>query len=198
MAETPPLTHLFAFEQTNDKVRPFVMAEFAANGERNLVFTDSLIREVMKNPRAAKTLRKDLDAEGATFVDAHAPYGVTEDLDLPLEGMRSPMIMRQKLALEVVSDLGVDSITLHVGNTPDEFSAFSLDQLHAFILRSLDELLPVADRLGVVIAIENIWFPTSTPEKLLAVIDHFRSPNLGLYSGASIADTCRTFRGLVG
>ena len=195
MPETPPLTHLFAFEQTNDKVRPFIMAEFAANGERNLVLSDSLIREVIKNPRAAKTLRKDLETSGVKFVDAHAPYGVIEDLDLPFEGMRAGMIARHKLALEVVAELGVESITMHVGNTPEEFVPFSLDQLHGFILRSLDELLPVASRLGVVIAIENGWFPTNTPEKLLAILDHFRSPNLGLCFDAGHANLMARDRG---
>ena len=195
MPETPPLTHLFAFEQTNDKMRPFIMAEFAANGERNLVLSDALVREVMKTPRAGIALRKDLEATGVKFVDAHAPFGVIEDLDLPLEGMRAAMIMRQKLALEVAAELGVDSITMHVGNTPEEFAPFSLEQLHGFILRSLDELLPVAERLGVVIAIENIWFPTSTPEKLLAIIDRFRSPNLGLCFDAGHANLMARDRG---
>ncbi len=58
MPATPPLTHLFAFDQTTDRTRPFFMAEFAANGEYNLVLTDKLIRESMMNPRFVKPLER--------------------------------------------------------------------------------------------------------------------------------------------
>lgn len=195
MPKTPPLTHLFAFDQTNDRTRPFVMAEFAANGERNLVLTDALIREVVKNPRAGVSLRKDLESSGTRFVDAHAPFGLLEDLNLPLEGMRAAMLLRHQLALEVAADFGVASITAHVGNTPEEFAPFSLDQLNAFALRSLEALLPVAESLGVVIAIENIWTPTTTPQKLLAILEHFRSPHLGLCFDAGHANLMARYRG---
>jgi len=183
-----PVTHLFDFEYTNDKTRPYVMAEFAANGARNLVLTDTLIREVVKSPGFAKGLHKDLQSTGTAFVDAHAPFGVVEDLNLPLENLRPAMLMRQKLALEIIADFGVDSITCHVGDTPADFEAYSLDYLHDCILRSLDELLPVAERLGITIAIENIWFATSPPEKLLAIIGHFDSANLGLCYDAGHAN----------
>lgn len=195
MPATPPLTHLFAFDQTTDRTRPFFMAEFAANGEYNLVLTDKLIRESMMNPRFVKTLRKDLDDTGTHFVDAHAPFGVTEDLDLPFEKERSGMILRQKLAIEICAELEVDNITIHVGNTPEAFAAFSLDQLQGFIVKSLEELLPVAERLGVTIAIENIWCATSTPEKLIEVLEKLQSPNLGLCFDSGHANLMSRDRG---
>jgi len=195
MHEKLPLTHFFAFEQTNEKMRPFILAEFAANGEYNIVLADMLIRDIMRNPHAARSLSQDLEKTGTRLVDAHASFGVMEDLNLPFEHDRPAMIARQKLGLHIAADLGVDSMTMHVGNTPEDFSAFSLDQLHACILRSLDELLPVAERLGVVISIENIWFPTSTPEKLIAIIDHFQSPHLGLCFDAGHANLMACDRG---
>ena len=45
------------------------------------------------------------------------------------------------------------------------------------------------------IAIENVWFPTNTPEKLLAILDHFRSPNLGLCFDAGHANLMARDRG---
>lgn len=174
-----PVTHLFDFEHASERMRPYIMAEFAANGARNLVLTDTLIREVIKSPGFANGLHKDLESTGTRFVDSHVPFGAVEDLDLPLEDLRPAMLIRQKLALEVIADFGVDSITCHVGNTPDQFKEYSLEHLHDCILRSLDELLPVAERLGITIAIENIWFATNTPEKLLAIAAHFQSDNLG-------------------
>jgi len=179
MSADCPVTHIFEFEQTNERMRPYIMAEFAANGARNLVLTSTLIREILKSPGFAKELHRDLASTGTRFVDSHFPFGVVEDLDLPLENLRPAMLLRQKLALEIIADFGVDSIACHVGNTPEQFREYSLEHLHECILRSLDELLPVAERLGITIAIENIWFATNTPEKLLAIAEHFKSDNLG-------------------
>ena len=185
---TAPLTCLFDFEHTNDKTRSYVMQEFAVNGVTNLVLTDTLISEIMKSPGFAKKLRDDLKNTGTRFVDAHAPFGVNEDLNVPIAELRPIMLERLKLALRITADFGVDSIAVHVGNTPESFAAYSLDDLHAAIIRSLEELLPLAARLGVTIAIENIWFPTSTPEKLLDIIAHFRSEHLGICFDAGHAN----------
>ena len=35
-----PITYLFDFEFSTEKMRPYIMAEFAANGARHLVLTD--------------------------------------------------------------------------------------------------------------------------------------------------------------
>jgi len=195
MSTLLPVTHLFDFEHTHDKTRPYIMAEFAANGGTNLVLTDTLIREVMRRPDFAKTLHKDIDSAGVKFVDAHAPFGQIEDLNLPFEDLRPSMLMRLKLVLEIIADFGVNSITCHVGNTPEAFADYSLDHLQTCIIRSLEELLPVAERLGITLAIENIWFPTSTPEKLLGIIRHFNSDSLGLCYDAGHANLMAKDRG---
>lgn len=188
MSQLPPVTHYFDFKHFNDTTRPYMMAEFAANDTTNLVLTDHLIRKVMGSPEFAKVLHKDIESTGITFVDAHAPFGVTEDLNLPFEDLRSSMLMRFKLAFEIAADFGVDSITCHVGNTPEAFSEYTLDHLQTCMIRSLEELVPTAERLGIVIAIENIWFPTNTPEKLVTIVNHFNSENLGLCYDAGHAN----------
>lgn len=185
---TAPLTCYFDFEHTNDKTRPYVMQEFAVHGVTNLVLTDTLISEVMKSPGFAKKLHDDLKNTGTRFVDAHAPFGINEDLNVPIAELRPVMLERLKLALHITADFGVDSITVHVGNTPDAFAAYSLDDLQAAIICSLEELLPLAARLGVTIAIENIWFATSTPEKLLDILAHLRSEYLGICYDAGHAN----------
>lgn len=195
MSPHPPVTHLFHFGLADDKIRPYIMAEFAANGERNLVLTAGLIRDVMRQPRAAKIFLADAESAGVKFVDAHAPFGVGEDLNMPFENARASMLLRFKLAFEISASFGVDSITCHVGNTPPEYAEYSLDHLHTCAIRSLEELLPTAERLGITIAIENIWFPTNTPEKLVSMINHFNSDNLGLCYDAGHANLMAKDRG---
>ena len=45
--------------------------------------------------------------------------------------------------------------------------------------RSLEELLPVAEQLGVVICLENIFQPCNTVDDVLTLIGEFPSPWLG-------------------
>lgn len=180
MSTRPLITHAFNFGDLNDKIRPYLMAEFAANGETNLVLNSNFVRDIMRSPGFAAVLRKDSESSGVTFADAHAPFGTLEDLNLPLEEFRPAMLLRAKLALEITASFNVDNITFHVGNTHRGSAAYALDDLGAYAIRSLEELLPVAERLGITITIENSWVPTTTPERLLAIIHHFNSNNLGL------------------
>ena len=181
-----PVSHFFSWQECSDRLRPLLMQEFSVNGADHLVLADCLLRRVMQRFEFAETLRKEAREAGLTFCGAHAPFGIHEDLDNPLADERPMMIDRLKLVLKIVRDFGAESCTIHVGNVP--FREYSLDDYHNCILQSLEALLPTAETCGVVIAIENIWFPTNTPEKLLAILDHFRSPFLGICYDAGHAN----------
>ncbi len=198
-AKMQPLTYLFDFEYTNDKSRPYVMQEFAHNGASSLVLTDTLIKQLEAESSMAGKLRQDLKDTGTVFVDSHAPFGIWEDLDLPMEEGRRTMIERKRLAMCIASDFGVDTITIHVGNAPREIieMGYSVEQCDEAIARSLDELLPLAEKLGMVICIENIWCPTNTADKLLALIRRFDSEHLGICYDAGHANLMKCSRGVV-
>ena len=173
-----PITHYFSWGECSDRLRPLLMREFTEDGAKQLVLTDCLLRKAMQRFEFADIVRREAKEAGVKFCDAHAPFGVHEDLDCPRPDDRPMMIDRLKLVLKIVRDFGVKTCTIHVGNVP--FREYSLEYYHNCIVHSLEELLPTAEACGVVIAIENIWFPTNTPEKLLAILDHFRSPFLGI------------------
>lgn len=190
-----PITYLFDFEFCTDAIRPYIMEEFAANGARHLVLSDVLIRECMKNPQSINQLKEEIAQAGLTFVDAHAPFGTFEDLNVPDLSLRGTMLDRLKLALRITAEFGVDSITIHAGNANAEWKSYSLQQLHDALLASLEVLLPVAEELGITIAIENIWFPNNTPEKLLDAVHHFHSPCLGICYDSGHANLMKCDRG---
>lgn len=175
-----PITYLFDFEFCTDRIRPYVMAEFAAHGAKHLVLTDTLIREIMKSSRLGEQIRKEIETAGMNFVDSHAPFGVVEDLNVPDPALRDMMLARLQLSLRIAADFGVNSMTIHTGNTAELWKNYTLTQLHEALLISLEKLLPLAEQLGITIAIENIWFPNNTPEKLLDAVRHFQSPFLGI------------------
>ncbi len=188
-----PITYVFNFASVSDKLRPFLMAEFVANGAKHLVLTSTLISQIMGSRQFGETLKKEMSEAGLTFVDSHAPFGPYEDLCLPDPAYRDMMIERLKLAIRIAADFGVDSITIHTGNNVAPWKGvYSVEQQNKCVLASLSELLPLAESLNVTIAIENIWFPNNTPEILLEAVHTFNSPCLGICydSGHANLMTC--------
>lgn len=192
-----PLTYLFDFEHIDEKCRPYIMQEFAVNGATNLVLTDTLIKEVMKDSGLYFRLQKELQDTGTQFVDSHAPFGTWEDLDNPIAEMHRTLIERKKLAMIIAADFGVDTITIHVGNAPLSIinQGYTIEQCDDAIKSSLEELLPLAEELNQVICIENIWCPTNTTDKLKYLIDYFKSDYLGICYDAGHANLMKCDRG---
>ena len=182
-------TYLFDFENTTEIGRSWVMHEFARQGAEHLVLSDTLIGMVMQKPNLQKTLLDEMAAEGLDFVDAHSPFGTENDLLNPYAESRPRMLARHRLAMQIASDMGVDTICIHVGNSNwFDTKAFPLDKSFENIRRSLDALLPAAEDLRMTICIENIWFPTSTPDFLLKLKALFPTDALGFTYDAGHAN----------
>lgn len=189
-----PLAHIYNFRDRSDDDCRRAMDEFAANGAKHLVFTEVLFERTMGNMKKLRTLQRNMEEAGLEFGDAHAPFGVDTDLNCPWENLRPMMIERHKLALRIVAEVGLKTITIHVGNAVHPDRVHPLDELHSYLLDGLEKLLPTAEECGVVIAIENIWSPVNTPEKLLDAIGRFNSPYLGLCYDSGHANLMRTCR----
>jgi tRNA uridine 5-carboxymethylaminomethyl modification enzyme len=90
------------------------------------------------------------------------------------------MIAYQKMVLEICAYMNTDTITMHVG---DNVIAPSYDytdaQLIGWMKETLSELLPVAEKLGITICIENIWFSVNTPDVMNAIKAQFPTDALG-------------------
>ena len=160
-----PVTFLFDFEHTNDFSRPYIMHEFAANGAKHLVLSDTLIRQMLFDRNLAEKLRTEMANEGLSFMDAHAHFGKYLDLNCPVPEARAEAVARLKTQLYMIASMGVNTITIHTGNeTP--YPEYDLEVQFDCIKRSLEELLPLAEELKITICIENIWFKINTPERL--------------------------------
>lgn len=187
-----PLTLVFDYANVGDSLRPYVMREFVENGCPNLVMTTQMISGIMQNPSFEKRLRQDLASSGATLVDAHAPFGPNEDLDVVDPEARAIMLDRLKIAIRIASRFGIETMTVHTGNGHRAIPGYTSEQYHDAIIRSLEELLPLAASFNMFLCIENIWFETNTPEQLLDIIDKVQAPNLGICydSGHANLMTC--------
>jgi sugar phosphate isomerase/epimerase len=182
-----PVTFLYDYASSMTRTeRCIVFREFAENGAPNLVLTDTAIQKIMADFRFSRELREDAEACGIKFVDAHAPFGVLLDLNCPDPDYRHQMKLRHKLSLNICREMGVDTITVHVGN--DVPSDLPLQKHLDNISDALDAILPEAEKCGVTVCIENIWFRTNTPERLLEFKEKFPTDNLGFCYDAGHAN----------
>lgn len=189
MKTLPPVTFLFDFEHTNDASRPYILHEFAANGARHMVLTDTLIAMIMRSPKLEDTLIRELQAEGLTFLDSHAPFSPFFDLNCPFPEHWQEMICRQQLAIAIAGAMGVDTIAIHIGN--DNFAPLNtvpFERQLENILGALDILLPMAQKNDMTICIENTELKMNTPEVLLEIKKHFPQDNLGFCYDAGHAN----------
>lgn len=192
-----PVTFLYDYEHISDRMRPYIMQEFALAGAKYLVLSDTLIEMIMAKPGFEDTLLQEIGNAGLSFCDAHAPFGPRLDMNCPWENKRPMMLARLKLALEICRYMNVDTITIHLGNNHFEGANTIADDLHINRMKeSLSELLPVAEKLGITICIENIWFSVNTPDVLNSIKSEFPTDALGFcYDAghANIMDNGRKF-----
>ena len=182
-----PITFYYDFKTLDAGQRQCVMAEFAANGAKHLVLTHDLINMIMADITMADTLNKEMSNARLSFVDAHAPFGQFMDLNCPEEPFRSQLLMRHKLHLKIAADMGVNTLTIHVGNDY-YYPHLPLDKHIALMAEALDEILPVAEDNRITVCIENIWCRSNTPEVLLELKRRFPTDILGFCFDAGHAN----------
>ncbi len=182
-----PLTYLYAFDKNMPvSRRQQIFQDFAECGAKHLVLTDELIKQIHQDQELPQTLQKEISAAGLTFVDAHAPFGPLWDLNCPEESLRDIMIARHKLNIRVAAMMGVDTITIHIGNDLDMKTPFELHRRR--VEEALEAILPDAEKYGVTVCIENIWFCVNTPEELLRYKSLFPTDALGFCYDAGHAN----------
>ena len=181
-----PVTHIFYKTDAPPELQAVFLREYAANGVKHIVLTDTMISRIMANIQD-RFFYKDLAGDtGLVFTDAHAPFGKFIDLNCPIAELRKEKILRARLAMEIAADFGINTITFHVGNP--RHPGITMEELHTEALRTIEELLPCAEECGLTFCIENIWYPTATADKLLDIKSHFPTDTLGFCFDAGHAN----------
>lgn len=193
MKKLPAVTFYTDLHLLDDALRRCYLNELAACGAKQLVHTSSMLRAVMGNHDLGKKYAADVAAAGLSWCDSHALFG--PDWDLNTLRQHDMVICGHKLAMNIVAQRGIKTMTFHIGN---DFIYPEIPEEKHFerIYRSLDELLPEAEKLDLVIAIENSWTKLASPENLLKIKAHYDTGYLGICydSGhANIMDNGRLY-----
>ena len=187
MKKSLPITYYLDFSNYSEPVRRSFLREAACCGIKHLVLTDRIIAQIMRDPAWAQVMQKEVAAEGLSFMDAHAPFGWTFDMNTAFVDERPVTMLRHQMHLHIARLMNVDSITIHIGNDyrfPEVPLQTHLDRIEEM----LDNLLPVAEECKVCLCIENIWLRNSTPEMLWYFKDKFPTEYLGFCYDAGHAN----------
>jgi len=129
----------------------------------------------------------------------------------PSKEAREKEIRLTKRCLEIAYQLGASSIRLNSGRWEtiknfDDLMAnkgveppiegYTEEDGFRWVVESIEECLPVAENLGVVMALENHWGLTSTPEKTLEIVESVNSKWLRILmdTGNFLEDTYNSLR----
>ena len=177
MKPNVPITYFLDWRTVSNELVPVMMEQAVATGIENIILSSALMHRVDELD-VHELFLKSAAAAGLTYVDAHAPLGETELLGLPPEKNRKAMLRHAANSLALSAEFGCKTCTFHVWNwRPDSHSA---EERFGYICDSLEKLLPVAEKAGVIIALENVWCPPNNADILVRIAEKFNSPWLGL------------------
>lgn len=171
-----PLAFAYSWGQVPDSMIPNIMAEFKWHGVNDLVFAYSWLTRILEDFRFWSLLRRHAFKLGMNLIEPHAPLGQGYDLCCPEQGRRPRMIEAHKCAMNYAAETGSKTYTMHIGAYESVFYQTSNDVLRPLVLDSLEQLLPTAEKLGLVIAVENSYERSNTPDEAVFYAEHFNSP----------------------
>ena len=171
-----PLAFAYSWGLVPDSMIPNVMAEFKWHGVDDLVFGSVLITRVINEPRFWSVLHRHAVNQGVNLIAVHAPWGQGYDLCCPEKGRRPGMIEDHKRAMNYCAESGCRTYTVHMGAYESVFYHTPNSELRPLVVNTLENLLPTAEKLGLVIALENSYERSHTPDEVIWYIQQFDSP----------------------
>ena len=179
MREKIPLTHFFCWEKIKDEFVANLLCEFADNGAENIVLTDEWGTRLVREPGFYTQLLSWLRESSMKIFECHGLWSIAYDLNITDRPRRRAMIEDHKLCMEYAADLGCRTYVVHIGAYDCYYKDTTLEAMRLLAVDSLENLIPAAEKLGLVIAIENSFEPFNTPDEVLYLLRYFNTPVLG-------------------
>lgn len=192
-----PLSHFFDFSEIPEKFYAGIINEFKELGSTDFVLTDGMLKNFLKEPWDCTRFKRLSNLHNISFNDAHMPFGQPYDLCCSEKGRRSGMIADQKRAMAYASDMGCRTCTIHMGAYESVVYHTPNSELRPRVVDALGTLLDEAEKLDIVLAIENSFERSNTPEEVLYYMSCFDTPHLGVCYDAGHACLMSDFPGKV-
>lgn len=157
-----------------------IMREFVDNSCRYFVITNEMLKNMLAEPWRIgflKNVCKDMQVE---FSAVHGLDGRGFDLNTVDPDRWHGMVKDHIEAMKIAADFKCKSYVVHVGAAHYCYDHVPLDVLRKLALKTLEHLLPEAEKLDMVIAVENSFEKPNSAKEVMGLIDHFDNhPNIG-------------------
>ena len=178
---TAPLAFNYPWHTLPDELYPRIIREYLDGGVDTFVFIDSLVHACLADPSRIDFLKGLCRRFGIRFVAMHSPFGYKLDLNIPEPEQRAIMLETHRRAMEIAAEFGSRTYTMHVGAYHYITPHIPLETLRPLAIQSLEQLLPTAEKLGLVIAVENSFEPPNSAQEVLSIITPFLgNPAIGV------------------
>lgn len=178
MNKNIPFVHYFSWNKISDEMIPNTMSEFRWNGVENMVFCNTLMDKVLREPVFFGALRYHMHNQKMNLIETHAPHGQCYDLSCPDKGRFDSLIDDHIKCMGYSVDCGAMTYTLHIGAWESIFYRTPNEEIRKIAVKKLEKLVPAAEKLGIIIAVENSFERSNTPDEVLYYINYFNSPYL--------------------
>ncbi len=173
------LAHFYPWQTIPDEFICHPLRAFAEHGTEYLTFSDPQCLCMLERPGYANWFFDQAHAYGLQIMDAHGLCFRHYDLDTDERELRAKSITEHIEVITHLADLGVKTYTVHIGAALYVYPPhLDLPQLRANAMQTLEKILPVAEKCGMKIALENSFEPPNAPDELVWYFQQFSSPNL--------------------
>jgi len=168
---------------------PAAMENLAGAGARRLMLTARQLTQCADDAVYRGSLLDATRKNGLRIFDVHAPHSMTNSFGFPAEEADSLFFASARKAMTTAAELGARTVTFHLARTrcvrqyAEKYGTFAkaeTEKAKTRVLRQLEKVMPEAEKLGLMIALENLFLPTSTAAFLVSVMREYPHPNLGL------------------
>ena len=176
------ISHFYGFWRFLEKEAFLPAMQFAREGGiEHVTLDDKTTLKLFEDPELENAYAAALKGSGLKVFDVHAPCGPKYDLDIDGKENTAHMIDTHKKALQFSASLGAKTYTIHMGAIVwcRNENPLSLETVRENTLAALENLLPTAEKEGIIICCENSFEPVNTPDETLFYVRHFSSPYIG-------------------
>ena len=193
--KNPPLAYYYSWQNVPDNMILNIMTEFKDNGVDHLVFSHHWITRILQEPLLYTNLKRYAYQLKMQIIEVHAPWGQCYDLACIDKARRPYLIADHKKAMAYAAESGCRTYTMHIGAYESVFYKTPNEELRKYAVDTLEQLLPEAEKLDLILAVENSYERSNTPDEAAYYIEYFNSPFIGCCFDVGHANLMSPFPG---
>lgn len=175
------VSHVYDWWLIHDRLFEYAYESYAELGCTSFGLPNTHMLRFPEEPDFAAKLKKLNKDYHMHFDGAHAHWSEIWDPNTVEEENRKIMMKNLTMALEMTAEFEAGVLTIHPGYSAIQRGLnVTVEDLRKLSIRTMEELLPLAEKLDVKIALENNVSPADTVDELIAIVEAVNSPYVGV------------------